>query len=298
MIEFPISGVETYWWLPLVVAFVVSYFTSMGGISGAFLLLPFQISILGFTGPAVTSTNLVFNIFGTPSGVYRFFREGRMVWPLVGILLAGTLPGVIIGAILRVNYLPNPSGFKFFAGFVLLVIGGKLILDIGGKKNNQKINNSGESFRVSSTSFSLNKVQYNFSGEMYYASTWKLFAIACAIGIIGGTYGIGGGALIVPILVTFFGLPVYTVAGAALLTTFSTSVIGVISFSVIALFRSDGSLLISPDWLLGGLLGIGGFAGIYLGALTQKYMPSGVIKTIVAICILIVAGKYIFGYFF
>ncbi|MBC8277306.1 MAG: sulfite exporter TauE/SafE family protein, partial [FCB group bacterium] len=35
MIEFPISGVETYWWLPLIVAFVVSVFASIGGLSGA-----------------------------------------------------------------------------------------------------------------------------------------------------------------------------------------------------------------------------------------------------------------------
>ena len=34
----------------------------MGGVSGAFLLLPFQVSVLGFTSPAVSPTNLIFNI--------------------------------------------------------------------------------------------------------------------------------------------------------------------------------------------------------------------------------------------
>jgi|CZKX01.1.fsa_nt_gi hypothetical protein len=32
----------------------------MAGISGAVLLLPFQMSVMGFVGPAVSSTNLVF----------------------------------------------------------------------------------------------------------------------------------------------------------------------------------------------------------------------------------------------
>ena len=49
---------EAQWWLPPVVAFVISFFTSMVGISGAFLLLPIQISFLGLTGPAVSATNL------------------------------------------------------------------------------------------------------------------------------------------------------------------------------------------------------------------------------------------------
>ncbi len=65
------SGVEVALWVPPLVAFVVSYFSSMAGISGAILLLPFQISVLGFVSPAVSPTNLVFNIVAIPSGVYR-----------------------------------------------------------------------------------------------------------------------------------------------------------------------------------------------------------------------------------
>jgi len=82
MFLFPVSNVETWWWLPALVAFAISSLTSTAGVSGAFLLLPFQVSFLGFTGPAVSPTNLVYNIIATPGGVYRYFREGRMQWPL------------------------------------------------------------------------------------------------------------------------------------------------------------------------------------------------------------------------
>ncbi|MGB8993396.1 MAG: hypothetical protein WCD80_15175 [Desulfobaccales bacterium] len=44
---FPVSGVEVN---PLI-SLVISTFTSMGGVSGALLLLPFQVSILNFTKP-------------------------------------------------------------------------------------------------------------------------------------------------------------------------------------------------------------------------------------------------------
>ena len=92
---FPVSGVETALWLPPLIAFAISFFTSMAGVSGAFLLLPFQMSVLGFVSPSVTPTNLVFNITAIPSGVYRYLRERRLVWSLTGAVVAGTMPGAI-----------------------------------------------------------------------------------------------------------------------------------------------------------------------------------------------------------
>ncbi|MBN1832540.1 MAG: hypothetical protein JW896_10555 [Deltaproteobacteria bacterium] len=83
LVHFNVSGVDTWIFLPPLVAFIVSLFTSMGGVSGAFLLLPFQVSFLRFTSPSVRATNIVFNIVAIPSGVYRYLKEGRMApWPL------------------------------------------------------------------------------------------------------------------------------------------------------------------------------------------------------------------------
>ncbi len=103
---FPVSGVETALWVPPLVGLVISFFTSMAGISGAFLILPFQMSVLGFTSPAVTPTNLVFNVVGIPSAVYRYFKEGRMNWPLAWNIIVGTIPGLIIGLFVRVGTCP------------------------------------------------------------------------------------------------------------------------------------------------------------------------------------------------
>ena len=41
---FPVSGVEVNPLIPPLIAMVVSTCTSMGGVSGAFLLLPYQVS--------------------------------------------------------------------------------------------------------------------------------------------------------------------------------------------------------------------------------------------------------------
>ncbi len=83
--HFPVSGVDISPLIPLTVAFGVSFFTSMGGVSGAFLLLPFQVSVLHFASPAVSPTNLVYNIVGIPrEAVYRVYpargRNGPGLW--------------------------------------------------------------------------------------------------------------------------------------------------------------------------------------------------------------------------
>jgi len=134
---FPVSGIETPFWLPPLFAFVAAFFCSMGGVSGAFLLLPFQVSVLGYVTPSVSATNQVFNLVAIPSGVYRYIREGRMVWPLTWVIVLGTMPGVLIGAWLRVLYLPDPEAFKCFVGCVLLYVALRLIRDMVSEFRNR-----------------------------------------------------------------------------------------------------------------------------------------------------------------
>ena len=104
---------------------------------------------------------------------------------------------------------------------------------------------------VKLTHFNLRRFGYTFYDEQFDVSTWGIFSLSLIVGAVGGIYGIGGGAIIAPFFVTFFGLPVYTVAGAALMGTFVTSVAGVAFYQAIAPFHPGMS--IAPDWLLGFL---------------------------------------------
>jgi len=296
-VTFPVSGVTTLIFIPPLVAFIVSFFTSMGGVSGAFVLLPFQMSVLNYTAPSVSGTNQLFNIIAIPSGVWQYVKEKRMVWPLTWAVIIGTLPGVLIGALVRLEFLPDSRSFKFFAGFVLLYIGIRLFTDTIKKKaevQKKESEKRKDDFVISETHFSLKHAEFTFGGEKFSFSVPGVFLLCFIVGIIGGIYGIGGGAIIAPFFITFFRLPVYAIAGASLMGTFITSIAGVITYEVLAIVYPGMS--VAPDWYLGILFGIGGLFGMYLGARCQKYVPVNVIKWILCACVLFVAANYLYDF--
>jgi len=308
---FPTAGIEVDVWLPPLAALTVSFFTSMGGVSGAFLLLPFQVTVLGYTQPSVSATNQLYNMIAIPGGVYRYWKEGRMVWPLTVMVVIGTLPGVMLGAWVRIRFLPDPRHFKLFAAAVLLYIGFRLAGDLlrlgqtptGGRagrlsQRQRGASSSGSTGKVASgpatveiRRFDRYRIVYGFEGKDYDVPCWGIFLLSLVVGIAGGIYGIGGGAIIAPFFVTFFRLPVHTVAGASLMGTFITSIAAVLFYQALAQFYPQQS--VAPDWWLGILFGVGGLVGIYLGARCQKFMPAKAIKGMLTFIAIATAAKYI-----
>jgi Sulfite exporter TauE/SafE len=112
--------------IALLAAFLISALTTPARISGAVLLLPFQVRVLGTPGPSVTPTNLLYNVISTPGALYRYWRRGQTGGRLALVLIAGTVPGVIAGSVIRVELLPGPRVFDLMVATVLLRRGGPL----------------------------------------------------------------------------------------------------------------------------------------------------------------------------
>ncbi len=232
-------------WLRLLEGFaagvLIATVTAPVGVSGAVFLLPVQLSVLHVPNPAVTPTNLLYNVVAGPGALLRYRRAGQLTGPLTRQLLLGTLPGVIIGAILRVYVVPGPQVFRLVAAAVLLPIGVWLVrLSASGVPREHRP----------------------------LPSRW-ITGLALAVGVVGGIYGIGGGSILGPILVGT-GLSVATVAPAALASTFVTSIAGAATYALLALTTSGS---IAPEWALGLACGLGGLIGGYLGARLQPRLP-------------------------
>jgi uncharacterized membrane protein YfcA len=270
-LDLPISSFGASPLLLPLVSLAISFLTSMAGVSGAFLLLPFQVSVLGVTSPAVSATNHLYNVVATPSGVARYAREGRMLWPLAWTLVAGAVPGALLGTFLRVRLLPDPARFKLFAGVVLLYVGGRLLTDRVRRRETRK------------------------GGGDHGFSVAGVLVFSLVVGVVGGAYGIGGGAIIAPLLVTWFRLPVHRVAGAALAATGITSTAAVAAYQAMAIL--DRTLPVAPDWTLGLLFGLGGVVGMNLGARCQKHVPAPALEWMMGLILVSVALRYIVGFF-
>jgi hypothetical protein len=234
------------------------------GISGAVLLLPFQVSVLGTPSPAVTPTNLLYNVVATPGALYRYWRQGQRGGRLALVLTAGTLPGVIAGSVIRVELLPAARDFDLVIAAVLVPLGGWLALTRPPRAGGQ-------------------------DRPVRVVPVPALVAFAAAVGCVGGIYGIGGGSILAPVLIGSGRKP-SEVAPAALASTFATSVAGVITFTILSLHQ-HGS--VAPNWPTGLALGAGGLAGAYTGARLQSRMPDLLIRRLVGALVIAIGARYL-----
>uniref|UniRef100_A0A7C3YCL7 Probable membrane transporter protein n=1 Tax=Geoglobus ahangari TaxID=113653 RepID=A0A7C3YCL7_9EURY len=278
--------------LTFLTAFIIAFFASPSGVSGAFLLLPFLVSVLGITDPSANATNFLYNVIAIPSGVYRYWKEKRMLWILALIMIIGYLPGIYVGSLMRTSFLLDPKTFKLFIGIVLMFLGLNLARTIRAryvKEMDEKVKTfKGVKGFVILKEVSLKRVSFNFWEKEYSFNPFGIFAISLAIGIVGGAYGVGGGALAAPLILSIFKLPIYAIAGANLLGTFTSSVFGIISYS---------SLGYLPRLDIGLALGFGGLSGMYCGARIQKYLPEKLIRISLTILILLLSFRYITQFF-
>jgi len=271
-----------------VAAFVLAFFGAMGGVTGAFLLLPFQMSILGYTAPGVSATNFCYNIFAIPGTVYRYAREGRMNWPLAIVISIGSMPGIVVGYWLRVQFFTDPKVFYPFAGLVLLYLA--WVVGKGVFKRQAKVNAPSRTARLQYTGWNWTEIRYLFDGKENRFDPRIVGILSAAVGVVGGAYGIGGGAVIAPFCISVLRLPVHSVAGASLFGTFMSSVVGVVVYHFG--FFSGGAET-RADYLLAVFFGIGGFLGGYLGARVQKYVAEQPIKIGIFFVVLFVAIRYL-----
>ncbi len=286
---FPVSGVRTYIFLPPMVMLAISSIVSLGGVSGAFILLPFQMSILGYTSPGVSATNFVYNIVSIPSGIYKYIKNKQLCWTLFFTILVGSVPGVFIGYYVRIRYLPDPAHFKIFVGIILGLLGIKT-LQSGLSKQKKDMSKRNHHVAILKEKIGFFKSNIYLRDTQYEFSTLLLGILSFFVGIAGASYGIGGGAILAPFCVSVLELPVYIVSGAALFSTWINSIIAAI---VYAGFSYKTGTNAYPDWQLGSLFGLGGIVGIYIGSSIQKWVPEKIIRLILGIVLIFISARYI-----
>ncbi|SMQ21741.1 hypothetical protein SAMN06272771_7668 [Streptomyces sp. Ag82_O1-12] len=253
------------WTVPggLAAGLLIATVTAPVGVSGAVFLLPVQLSLFGVPNPAVTPTNLLFNVVAGPGALWRYRHDGALRGGLARRLVLGTLPGVVVGAAIRVFALPGPDLFRLLIAILLLPLGLWLCLRTLAPARHRSPH----------------------AGEL---PPRTLTGLAMVVGVVGGIYGIGGGSLLGPLLVGR-GLPVALVAPAALAATFATSLVGAAAYTLLSLVSTGD---VAPDWWVGLACGTGGLIGGYLGARLQPHLPERALRVLLGTLAAAVGAVY------
>ena len=120
--------------------------------------------------------------------------------------------------------------------------------------------------------------------------TMTSILIILAIGIIAGVFsgfiGIGGGLVIVPCLVFFFGMSQHAAQGTSL-----AMMLPPIGILAVLNYHKQGMV----DWKIAAILCITFLAGSFLGSKFAISLPAETVKRIFGAIIIVVGIKMIFG---
>ena len=202
----------------------------------------------------------------TPGALYRYWRQHQTGGRLALILTTGTLPGVVTGSIIRIELVPGPLVFDLMVAALLLPLGIWLAAARPARARHPD----------------------QPTRPPRHIPAPVLIVMAALTGCAGGIYGIGGGAILSPILIGS-GRPAAEVAPAALASTFVTSIGGVLTFTLLSIGKGP----VAPNWPTGVALGIGGIAGGYLGARMQSRLPDTLIRRTVGILAVAIAAQFL-----
>jgi uncharacterized membrane protein YfcA len=111
----------------------------------------------------------------------------------------------------------------------------------------------------------------------------KPIILGSIAGIVAGLFGVGGGVVVVPGLVLWFGLAQRTASGTSAAAIVATSAAAVVSFGL------SGSV----DWRVAGLILIGSAVGAWIGAWLADRLNERVLAVAFSILLLIAGVRMV-----
>ena len=121
--------------------------------------------------------------------------------------------------------------------------------------------------------------------KVIYDKAWILFLIGFFVGIISGMIGVGGGALIMPLLI----LLGFDAKKAAYAVSF------IIPFSSLGAFATYLSF-VKMDWVLLAVVTVAAIMGGFLGGKIMHYrLTPAQVKKLIAVLLLLLAAKMIYS---
>lgn len=236
----------------LLIGFGVGAFSGAFGVGGGIILVPVLVVLLHMQQKRAQATSLVMVAFAAAAGFLTYAIAGYVAWMPAGIILIGGLIGSLLGS--SVVRRTSDSRLQIGFGILLLVVAVRLLWPT-------------ESLEV--TELPAVTVPIALA---YVAS-------GIAMGVLSALFGIGGGIILIPIAVTFFGFSQQLAAGTSLAVMAPIALLGAWTQS-----RAGAT-----DWSTGLRFGIASIPGGIAGAAVAVSVSGSAIRTAFAIVMIVVA---------
>ena len=184
----------------VLVGIVAGYFSGLFGIGGGFIMVPLLALLLNFPVKRAAATSLAAIFLTAIAGVIGYAINDGVVWAAAIALSVGSVVGSFIGARL-LQVIPQQVMIWIYV-VLLTVLAVRLLW-------------SSES-----------------SADTWVVSPWwvaGLIAVGLVAGVMAGLLGVGGGIMVVPILIGFFGLTTFDSKGTSLFMQIPAAIVGTLT---------------------------------------------------------------------
>lgn len=317
-LAFPIAGVRVPIWHLLWMGFWTGYTMGIVGEASGIFSLPYSMSILQFASVNVSPTSLITTFLNPFGALLGYWRGKQLNFDLAVWLCIGAVLGSPIGPFIRVYFLSDPVPFKAIIGIALFLMAAHLCIQITPwylrrtarqrafkEKFDRMMKESLKAgkapsglpadFKIVTLERSLKRIKIGYWGEEQSFSVPVMLLIGFGVGVVASALGVGGGFILVPIMVTLFGLPMYVLVAATIPFVITLSLTGLISYTVTLPLLTGNSA--PPDWSFGLFVASGAILGAWLASKTQKFIPEKYLKPMLGIITGLVGVLYIINYF-
>ncbi len=219
----------------VLVGIVAGYFSGLFGIGGGFIMVPLLTFLLGFPVKRAAATSLAAIFLTAIAGVIGYAINDGVVWAAAIALSVGSVVGSFIGARL-LQVIPQRVIIWIYV-ILLTVLAVRLLW-------------SSES-----------------STDTWIVSPWwvvGLIAVGLVAGVMAGLLGVGGGIMVVPILIGFFGLTTFDAKGSSLFMQIPAALVGTLTNMRFGMV----------DLKAGAFIGVVAALVSYAGVVTSAILPS------------------------
>jgi uncharacterized membrane protein YfcA len=315
---FPVAEVPVPIWHLLWMGFWTGYTMGLVGEASGIFALPYCMSVLNFTSVSVSPTCLIVTFLNPFGALLGFWRNRQWNLDLALWLCIGAAIGSPVGPFIRVYFLSDPIPFKAVIGLALLLMAVHLCIQVtpwylartarhrAFKEKFDRLTKEclaagkapcglPEDFRIVTLQRSLRQIRIGYWGEEQTFSVPVMVLIGIGVGVVASALGVGGGFLLVPILVSLFGLPMYVLVAATIPFVITLSLTGLLSYTITLPMLTGIST--PPDWAFGLFVASGAIFGAWLASKTQRFVPERYLKVMLGVITGVGGLLYIINYF-